>query len=78
MKLWRNIDKYDCEKASLKTYLKVIVRNTAINKLRYLGRHENNQISADISDVAKYYADNSQNVEKSIFDKEELLNLNYS
>lgn len=76
LKLWRNIDKYDCEKASLKTYLKVIVRNTAINKLRYLGRHENNQISADISDVAKYYADNSQNVEKSIFDKEDIERLN--
>ena len=76
LKLWRNIDKYDCEKSSLKTYLKVIVRNTAINKLRYLGRHENNQISADISDVAKYDADNSQNVEKSIFDKEDIERLN--
>lgn len=76
LKLWNNIDKYDSNKASLKTYLKIIVRNTAINKLRDLSRHENNQISDDITEIAKYYADNSQNVEKSVFDKEDLKRLN--
>ncbi len=76
MKLWNNIDKYDINKASLKTYLKVIVRNTAINRLRDLSRHENNKLSEDISEIAKYYADNSQDVEDKIFAKENLDSLN--
>ena len=76
LKLWNNIDKYDCDRASLKTYLKIIVRNTAINKLRDLSKHENNQISDDLTEVAKYYADTSQNVEKSVFDKEDIKRLN--
>ncbi|NLL72653.1 MAG: sigma-70 family RNA polymerase sigma factor [Clostridiales bacterium] len=76
LKLWNNIDKYDSDKASLKTYLIIIVRNTAINKLRDLSKHEKNQISDDITDIAKYYIDNKQNLEKSIFDKEDLSKLN--
>src|SRR5690554_692294 len=76
LKLWNNIDKYDSDKASLKTYLIIIVRNTAINKLRDLSKHEKNQISDDITDIAKYYIDNKQNLEKSVFDKEDLSKLN--
>ncbi|NMB44173.1 MAG: sigma-70 family RNA polymerase sigma factor [Clostridiales bacterium] len=76
MKLWNNIDKYDINKASLKTYLKIIVRNTAINRLRDLSRHENNQLSDDISEIAKYYADNSQDIEDRIFAKESIETLN--
>lgn len=76
LKLWNNIDNYDVEKASLKTYLKVIVRNTAINKLRDLSRHENNQMSDDISEVAQYYVDNSQDVEEQVFNRESLDLLN--
>ncbi|NLJ90960.1 MAG: sigma-70 family RNA polymerase sigma factor [Clostridiales bacterium] len=76
IKFWNNIDKYDINKASLKTYLKIIVRNTAINRLRDLSRHENNQISDDISEVAKYYADNRQDVEDKIFAGESIKKLN--
>ena len=76
MKLWNSIDKYDINKASLKTYLKIIVRNTAINKLRDLSRHENNQLSDDISEIAKYYADSSQNIEDQVFAKENLDQIN--
>ncbi|HHX55970.1 MAG TPA: sigma-70 family RNA polymerase sigma factor [Clostridiales bacterium] len=76
LKLWNNIEKYDSDRASLKTYLKIIVRNTAINKLRDLSRHENNQISDDITDIAKYYIDNNQSVEDQVFSKENLKKLN--
>ena len=76
LKLWNNIDNYDISKASLKTYLKIILRNTAINRLRDLSRHEKNQLSDDISDIAKYYADNSQNVEKQIASKENIKRVN--
>ena len=40
LKFWNNIGKYDLEKASVKTYLKVILRNTAINRLRDIGRKD--------------------------------------
>ena len=60
------------EKASLKTYLKVIVRNTAINKLRDLSRREERELPDDISDIAKYYIDHKQNVEGQIFSKENI------
>lgn len=76
LKLWNHIDKYDMSKASLKTYLKVIVRNTAINKLRDLSRREDRELPDDISDIVKYYADNSQNVEGKIFAKEDIKRLN--
>lgn len=76
LKLWNNIDKYDTSKASLKTYLKIIVRNTAINKLRDSSKFEKNQLPDDISDIAKYYADQSQSVEKQILSKEDMENLN--
>lgn len=76
LKLWKHIDKYDMEKASLKTYLKVIVRNTAINKLRDLSRREECELPDDISDVAKYYIDQKQNVEGQVFSKENIKQLN--
>ncbi len=76
LKLWNHIEKYDMSKASLKTYLKVIVRNTAINKLRDLSRREDRELPDDVSDIVKYYADNSQNVEGKIFAKEDIKRLN--
>jgi len=76
LKLWNHIDKYDMSKASLKTYLKVIVRNTAINKLRDLSRREDRELPDDISDIVKYYVDNSQNVEGKVFAKEDIKRLN--
>jgi RNA polymerase sigma-70 factor (ECF subfamily) len=76
LKLWNHIERYDMEKASLKTYLKVIVRNTAINKLRDLSKREERELPDDISDIAKYYIDQKQNVERQVFSKENIKLLN--
>ncbi len=75
-KIWNHIEQYDMEKASVKTYLKVIVRNTAINKLRDLSRREEREFSEDVSDIAMHYIDQRQNVEGQIFSKENMKNLN--
>lgn len=75
LKIWNHIEKYDMERASIKTYLKVIVRNTAINKLRDLSRREERELSEDISDIAMQYADHRQNVEGQIFGKENMKQL---
>lgn len=76
LKLWKNIHKYDMKKASLKTYLKVIVRNTAINKLRDLSKREEIESGDDLSDIAKYYVDQGQNLERNVFNKESIQLLN--
>jgi len=76
LKVWKHIERYDMEKASLKTYLKVIVRNTAINKLRDLSKREEKEHPEDISDIAKYYIDQNQSVERQVFRKESLQLLN--
>lgn len=75
LKIWNHIEQYDIEKASLKTYLKIILRNTAINKLRHLNRREEIELPDDISDIAKYYIDNNQNVEGKVFSKEDIVQL---
>jgi RNA polymerase sigma-70 factor (ECF subfamily) len=51
------------------------LRNTAINKLRHLSRREESEFPDDISDIAKYYIDNSQNVEGKVFSKEDIIQL---
>jgi len=75
LKIWNHIEQYDMDKASLKTYLKIILRNTAINKLRDLSRREESELPDDISEIAKYYIDNSQNVEGKVFSKENIKQL---
>lgn len=76
LKIWNHIEQYDMERASIKTYLKVIVRNTAINKLRDLSRREERECPEDISDIAMYYVDHRQSVEGQIFGKENIRQLN--
>ncbi len=76
LKLWNHIERYDMEKASLKTYLKVIVRNTAINKLRDLSKREERELPEDISKIAQYYIDYRQSVEGQVFRKENIQLLN--
>lgn len=76
LKLWNHIKRYDMEKASLKTYLKVIVRNTAINKLRDLSKREERELPEDISEIAQYYIDHKQSVEGQVFLKESIQLLN--
>lgn len=70
LKFWRNAKTYDMEKASITTYLKVIARNTAINRLRDIRRHEEKTYSEDFTDIAAAYADFGQNIENKIENKE--------
>lgn len=76
LKFWRNAGSYDMNQASLATYLKVIVRNTAINKLRDLRRHEDKLHSGDVSDIANAVADQNQNIENQMVRKENVKKLN--
>ena len=76
LKFWNSIESYDLEKASVKTYLKVILRNTAINRLRDIGRKEDNLSNVDLSDIAISYADESQNLERKIINSEKITLLN--
>lgn len=76
LKFWRNAENYDIKQASLSTYLKVIVRNTAINKLRDLKRHEDKLYSDDVSDIANAVTDHNQNIENQMVRKENVKKLN--
>lgn len=76
LKFWKNAGTYDMQKASIATYLKVIARNTALNRLRDLRRHEERTYSEDFSDVAATYADYSQNIENKIAGKQKVEHLN--
>ena len=71
LKFWSSMDSFDAQKASLKTYLKVIARNTALNRLRDLSRKEETELPADLSEIAKEYADQSRNVEAHILKQED-------
>lgn len=70
LKFWKNAGTYDMKKASMAAYLKVIVRNTAINRLRDIRRHEEKAHREDFTDIAATYADIGQNIENKIENKE--------
>ena len=70
LKIWRNVDKFDFSRASLTTYLKVIARNTAINRLRDVRRHELCRADVELSQCADAVVDISANVEDAILQKE--------
>lgn len=76
LKFWKNAASYDMEKASMVTYLKVIARNTALNRLRDIRRHEEHTHFEDFSDAALMYADSTQNIENHIARKEKTEHLN--
>ncbi|MDE7298280.1 MAG: sigma-70 family RNA polymerase sigma factor [Lachnospiraceae bacterium] len=76
LKIWRNVDRYDFEKASLATWLKVIARNTALNRLRDVRRHEEQRADGELSEFADTVADARQNVENQIVRKEQAARLN--
>ena len=63
-KIWKNSNNFDFNKASLKTYLKVIVRNTALNKLRELKKSEPEVNSQDYGSLLENYSDYCNNPEK--------------
>ncbi|SHI73591.1 RNA polymerase sigma factor [Parasporobacterium paucivorans] len=69
-KIWNNIERYDFKKASFKTYLKIIVRNTALNRIRDISRTEQVMLNADMDEVLMDYIDYYQNPEKKIMDRE--------
>lgn len=76
LKFWRNVENYDYTKASISTYLKVIVRNTAINRLRDLKRHEDKTHTDDVTELASTLADATQNIENLMVRKENQKKLN--
>lgn len=76
LKVWNHIEDFDFEKASFKTYLSVIVRNTSINRLRKLSRTEAKAQQEELSSLAADYVDYRQNVEDSIQQKENMKALN--
>lgn len=76
LKIWNHIGEFDLEKASFKTYVSVIVRNTSINRLRKISRIEGTSQKEELSELAADYADQRQNVEAAIESKENIRALN--
>lgn len=75
LKIWNHIERFDFDKASLKTYIKVIARNTAINRLRSISVKETPIIPMDYSEAAKDYMENNHSLEGSLIKKEEVRQL---
>lgn len=77
LKVWKNGAGYDYQKASFKTYLKVITRNTALNYLRRLKRLEELEgYDPEEDSLQEEYIDYRQNVEQKIIRNEETEALN--
>lgn len=71
-KIWKNSHRYDFNKASLKTYLKVIARNTALNKIRDINKTDLLLHREDYGSLLENYADHLQNPEKKAIEKEKI------
>ncbi|MDD5934176.1 MAG: sigma-70 family RNA polymerase sigma factor [Clostridiales bacterium] len=76
LKFWKNASNYDYTRASIPTYLKVIVRNTAINRLRDLKRHEDKTHAEDVFTLESEISDSTQNIENQLVRKENMNRLN--
>jgi RNA polymerase sigma-70 factor (ECF subfamily) len=76
VKLWKHGAKYDYRKASLKTYVKAITRNTALNHLRQLKRLEELEGMDESDTIQSEYIDYSQNIEQKMIFREEVQALN--
>ena len=72
MKLWMHGSGYDYEKASLKTYIKVITRNTALNHLRTIRSQEENVEYGETGEILDAYIDYRQNPERDVIHKENI------
>lgn len=70
LKIWRNAEKFDFTRASLVTYLKVIARNTALNRLRDVKRHEDCRAGEEFFSLADTVEDHTQSVEGALLRKE--------
>lgn len=75
MKIWKNIEKYDLQKASLKTYVKVIARNTAVNRLRDISRREPDELLLDYPEEAMDYIMQEHSLEERVVLKEDVRRL---
>lgn len=71
-KLWKYAERIDLNKAGLKTYLKTVARNTAINRLRDLSRTEAVIVDADGDTLLADYIDRYQNIENRIILQEDV------
>ena len=76
LKIWTHGARYDYRKASLKTYIKAITRNTALNHLRSLKRLEELEGFDESDTLQSEYIDYSQNLEQKVIQKEEVQILN--
>lgn len=76
LKVWRSVEKFDFTRASLAAYLKVIARNTALNRLRDVRRHEEVRMDGEWSELADTVADTAVNVEREILRRERAAQLN--
>ena len=75
MKLWTHGAEYDYRKASFKTYLKTITRNTALNYLRKIRRqeeYEQYEQAETESEIQEAYIDHHQDVEQEMIRREEI------
>jgi len=71
-KLWKHADRIDLRRASLKTYLKTVARNTALNRLRDLSRDEKFIVEDDGDTLLASYVDQYQNIENRIILQEDV------
>ena len=71
MKIWNHADKLDLKKASLKTYLKVVTRNTALNRLRQLMREQEKRWEGG-EEVLAGFTDFRLDCERHVVQKEEM------
>lgn len=76
LKMWKHGAEYDYQKASFRTYLKAITRNTALNYLRKLRRLEELEGMDESDTIQSEYIDYSQNVEQQMIFQEEVDALN--
>jgi len=61
VKIWKNFETYDPGKGTLFTWLLNVARNTAIDKLRTLGRHPIQSLDQNVNIEGSHY---SQNVDR--------------
>ena len=76
LKIWRNVQQFDFDRASLSTYLKVIARNTALNRLRDVKRHAEHCCQGEFSELADNVPNLELSVEEQIVKKEQAARLN--
>lgn len=71
MHIWSHAETFDFSKASLPTYLKVLVRNASLNRLKQIRRSE----GAAALEEAENIEDAGQDVERRVIGREEIRRL---